>query len=58
MQQYADIYSLPRHSTCFECHAPIIRSTKTVSATSGVCHGNGTITSFHLGLIRTQLDLY
>jgi len=28
MQQYADIYSLPRHSTCFGCHAPIIRSTK------------------------------
>jgi len=21
MQQYADIYSLPRHSTCFGCHA-------------------------------------
>ena len=28
MQQYADIYSLPRQSTCFGCHAPIIRSTK------------------------------
>jgi len=28
MQQYADIYSLPRHSTCFGCHAPITRSTK------------------------------
>ena len=28
MQHYADIYSLPRHSTCFGCHAPIIRSTK------------------------------
>ena len=26
---------------------------KTVSATSGVCHGNGTVTSFHRGLIRT-----
>ena len=25
---------------------------KTVSATSGVCHGNGTVTSFHRGLIR------
>jgi len=21
MQQYADIYSLPRHSTCFGCHS-------------------------------------
>ena len=26
---------------------------KTVSATSGVCHGNGTVTYFHRGLIRT-----
>jgi len=24
---------------------------KTVSATSGACHGNGTVTSLHLGLI-------
>jgi len=28
MQQYADIHSLPRHSTRFGRHAPIIRSTK------------------------------
>jgi hypothetical protein len=28
MQQYADIYLLQSHSTCFGCHAPIIRSTK------------------------------
>ena len=28
---------------------------KTVSATSGVCHGNGTVTSFHRGLIRIQI---
>jgi len=27
---------------------------KTVSATSGVCHGNGTVTSFHRGLIRIR----
>jgi len=27
---------------------------KTVSATSGVCHGNGTVASFHRGLIRTD----
>ena len=27
---------------------------QTVSATSGVRHGNGTVTSFLLGLIRTQ----
>jgi len=48
MQQYADIYLLQSHSTCFGCHAPIISSTKNcISATSGVCHGNGTVTSFH-----------
>jgi hypothetical protein len=28
---------------------------KTVSATSGVCHGNGTVTSFHRGLIPQGL---
>jgi len=42
--------------------APIIRSTKTVSATSGISHGTGTATSFHRGLIGTahcciELDL-
>ena len=29
---------------------------KTVSATSGACHGNGTVTSFHRGLIRTGVS--
>ena len=29
---------------------------KTVCATSGVCRGNGTVTSFHLGLIRTGVS--
>jgi hypothetical protein len=29
---------------------------KTVPATSGVCHGNGTVTSFHRGLIRTGVS--
>jgi len=28
---------------------------KTVSATSGVCHGNGTVTSFHRVLIRITI---
>jgi len=28
---------------------------KTVSATSGVCHGNGTVTSFHRGLIWIRI---
>ena len=55
MQQYADIYSLPRHSTCFGCQDPSSGVLKTVSATSGVCHGNGTATSFHRGLIRTTV---
>ena len=53
MQQYADIYSLQRNSTCFGCHAPSSGVLKTVSATSGVCHGTGTVTSFHRGLIRS-----
>ena len=29
---------------------------KTVSATSGVCHGNSTVPSFHRGLIRTGVS--
>jgi len=54
MQQYADIYSLPRHSTCFGRHRTHHQEyLKTVSATSGISHGNGTVTSFHRGLIRT-----
>ena len=39
MQQYADIYSLPRHSTCFGCHSTHHQEyLKTVSATSGISH--------------------
>ena len=34
--------------------APIIRSTKTVSATSGIGHDTGTATSFQRGLIRPR----
>ena len=30
---------------------------KTVSATSGVCRGHGTVTSFHRGLIRTAVRI-
>jgi len=37
MQQYVDIYSLSRPSTCFGCHAPIIRSTKCM--TPETCRG-------------------
>ena len=32
--------------------APIIRSTKTVSVTSGISHDTGTATSFQPGLLR------
>ena len=48
--------------TCIHCTvtlhvsgvtAPIIRSTKTVSATSGIDHDTGTAASFQRGLIRT-----
>jgi len=31
---------------------------KTVSATSGVRHGNGTVTSFLLGLIKKKLVVF
>jgi len=34
--------------------APIIRSTKTVTATSGIGHDTGTATSFQRGLIRPR----
>jgi len=36
--------------------APVIRSTKTVTATSGIGHNTGTATSFLRGLIRTSPD--
>jgi len=35
--------------------APIIRSTKTVTATSGTGHNNGTAASFQSGLLRTYI---
>ena len=41
MQQYADIYLLQSHSTCFGCHSGI---TKTVTAASGTGHNIGTAT--------------
>jgi len=38
MQQYADIYLLHSHPTCLGVTAPIMRSTKTVTATYGRGH--------------------
>ena len=46
MQQYADIYLLQRHSTCFGASEhPSSGALKTVSATSGIGHDTGTATS-------------
>ena len=38
--------------------APIIRSTKTVTATAGIGHNTGTATSFQRGLLRTGVSEY
>jgi len=53
MQQYADIYSLHVTLHVSGVMHPSSGVLKTVSATSGVRHGNGTVTSFLRGLIRT-----
>ena len=54
MQQYADIYLLQSHSTCFGAsHHPSSGVLKTVTATSGIGHNTGTATSFQRGLRRT-----
>ena len=44
MQQYADIYLLQSHSTCFRCHSTHHPAT-TVTAASGTGHNTGTATS-------------
>jgi len=55
MQQYADIYLLQSHSTCFGCHStPSSGVLKTVTATSGTGHNIGTATSLQHGLIRPR----
>ena len=51
MQQYADIYLLQSHSTCFECQHPSSGVLKTVTAASGTGHDTGTATSLQRGLI-------
>jgi len=46
MQQYADIYLLQNHSTCFGCPPhPSSGVLKTVTAASGTGHNIGTATS-------------
>ena len=55
MQQYADIYLLQSHSTCFGCpQYPSSGVLKTVTAASGTGHNTGTATSLQRGLIRQQ----
>ena len=53
MQQYADIYLLQSHSTCFGCPShPSSGVQKTVIAASGTGHNTGTATSLQRGLLR------
>jgi len=55
MQQYADIYLLQSHSTCFGVSQhPSSGVLKTVTATSGTDHNAGTATSLQRGLIRSR----
>jgi len=50
MQQYADIYLLLNHSTCFGCQPhPSSGVLKTVTAASGTGHNTGTATSLQRG---------
>jgi len=52
MQQYAYIYLLQSHSTCFGCpQHPSSGVLKTVTAASGTGHNIGTTTSLQRGLI-------
>jgi len=58
MQQYADIYLLQSHSTCFGCHStPSSGVLKSVTATSGKGHNTGTATSLQRGLIGPRWRL-
>ena len=55
-QQYADIYLLQSHSTCFGRHSTHHQEHyKTVTVTSDIGHNIGTATSFQRGLLRTQV---
>ena len=51
MQQYAAIYLLQNHSTCFGCPShPSSGVHKPVTAASGTGHTNGATTFLHRGL--------
>ena len=55
MQQYADIYLLRSHSTCFGCPThPSSGVLRTVTAGSGTGNNTGTATSLQRGLIRPR----
>jgi hypothetical protein len=52
MQQYADIYLLQSHSTCFGCDCTLHQYVpKTVTGTG---HNIGTATSLHRGQIAVK----
>jgi len=54
MQQYADIYLLQSHSTCFGVSQHLSSGVlKTVTAASSIGHDIGTATSLQCGLIGT-----
>jgi len=53
-QQYADIYLLQSHSTCFGASEhPSSGALKTVTATSGIVHNTGTATGSSCTSIMT-----
>ena len=55
MQQYADIYLLQSHSTCFGCNSTHhLGVLKTVTAAFGTGHNTGTATSLQRGLIGSS----
>jgi len=54
MQQYADIYLLQSHSTCFGCPQHLLSEVlKTLTATSGTGHNIGKATSLQRGQVGT-----
>jgi len=56
MQEYADIYLLQNHSTCFGCPPnPSSGVLKTVTAASGTGHNIGAATSFQRGQVGNDL---
>ena len=55
MRQYAGIYLLQNHSTCFGCPShPSSEVHENVTAASGRGHNNSATTLLQRGLIRTN----